>query len=570
MKGQEILRNILRRINGKSYNLYKELEGSYDFGNFIIFIDHVQDEASSQPSRIRVKMPQSIARFPQDTFKTKSREIALRDYITRLFDACSASYISGSRGSGNSGLISIEKPAQEIFERNSACIDQEHVEVRFVMGLPAFGRKIVGLHADEMFFVELPDILTKCMLYGNLDAGRLKRHIECAEDADYLRSRLKEMKLISFIEDGSHLPRRSGVDNAPFEGKKIIPFQSPEEYKVTISLPNSGEISGMGIPEGITLITGGGFQGKSTLLKAVGVGVYNHIPGDGRERVVTVEDAVKVRAEEGRRVEKVDVSPFISHLPFDGNTAKYSAEDSGGALSQAVNIIEAVEAGCSCLLIDEDSSALNLMIRDQRMQHLISCEDEPITPFLDKARSLYEEYSVSTILVMGGAGEYLDIADHVICMKEYRPSDVTGEARKISLKYKGQRKFEGGNGFGVVKARCPSTKSIEPLKGNKAMKVECEKVRMLRLGAEMLDLGAIEQLTDFAQTRAIGMAILHAVRYIDNRRTLREIIDLVIGDVADKGLDVLDARLVGEFAVFRKFELAAALNRMKILEISGS
>ncbi|MCK5685722.1 ABC-ATPase domain-containing protein [bacterium] len=567
MKGQERLRNILKRINGKGYKSYKELKDTYDFGNFTLIIDHVQGDTFALPSRIRIRMPQKIACFPSYTYRTRSREIAVRDYITRLFHLASKKYTAGCRGSGKGGLITIEKPVQEILQRTSAFINDEFVEIRFAMGLPAFGRKIAGLHADEMFFVELPGIIEKCLFFCNLDAGRLTRHIEISEDADYLRSKLKELKLITFIEDGSCLPRLSGIDPRPYGGNNMIPFMSPEKFRISIELPNSGEITGMGIPEGITLIVGGGYHGKSTLLNAIELGVYNHIPGDGRELVVTVDDAFKIRAEDGRRVEKVDISPFINNLPFNADTKRFDTEDASGSTSQSANIIEALEAGSSCLLIDEDTSATNFMIRDHRMQELVSKENEPITPFIDKARYLYEEYNVSTLLVIGGSGDYFDIADNVLCMDEYKPVDVTESAKHIAEKYRSQRTREGGSGFGHMNSRYPKAKSFDPSRGNKRVKIGVSGINGINFGRNFIDLSAIEQIIDISQTRALGMAILYSIKYMKTGKTLREVIDEVIRDIDENGLDILDTRLSGEYALFRKFELAAAINRLRSLKI---
>ena len=198
-----------------------------------------------------------------------------------------------------------------------------------------------------------------------------------------------------------------------------------------MTLPNNGEITGMGIRKGVTLIVGGGYHGKSTLLNALEYGIYNHIPDDGREFVVTNADAVKIRAEDGRSIQSLNIDPFISNLPFDQDTTEFSTANASGSTSQAANILEALEVGASTLLLDEDTLATNFMIRDIRMKTLIAKEKEPITPFVEHVRSLYEEKGISTVIVMGGSGDYFSLADVVIGMIEYSPHDLTSQAHQI-------------------------------------------------------------------------------------------------------------------------------------------
>lgn len=428
MKSVDALRNTLHRIDGRGYKAYKDIEGVYHVGEYDLYIDHVQGDPFASPSRIRVRVSQDIAAFPADTFHP-GREIALRDFITRLFYGAAKRISKGNRGTGRSGEISIERPGQEILERTSAFVTEDYVETRFVMGLPAFGRRIAARHAIDMLFEELPEIIRTSMFFKNLDGGRLYEHIETAEDADHLRKELETLNLVSFVADGAILPRRSGIDSRPLHAGNVVPFQSPKPLRVTIKLPNRGDITGMGIPRGITLIVGGGYHGKSTILNALELGIYNHIPGDGREFVVSNPQTVKIRAEDGRRIEKTCISPFISNLPFRKDTVSFSTDDASGSTSQAANIIEATELGCQVLLIDEDTSATNFMIRDHRMQELVSKQKEPITPFVDKVKLLYRDRGTSTILVIGGSGDYFDVADLVICMVEYCPQDVTAESK---------------------------------------------------------------------------------------------------------------------------------------------
>jgi predicted ABC-class ATPase len=325
----------------------------------------------------------------------------------------------------------------------------------------------------------------------------------------------------------------------------------------------------MGIPAGVTLIVGGGYHGKSTLLRAVERGVYNHIPGDGREWVITIPEAVKIRAEDGRRIEKVDISPFIQNLPFGIDTTSFSTEEASGSTSQAANIIEALEMGARLLLIDEDTSATNFMVRDVRMQQLVHKEKEPITPFLDKVRQLYEELGVSSLLVVGGSGDYLDVADTVIMMDEYRPREVTAQAKEICRQYPTMRRPEGGGSFGTIRNRVPLPESFQPLRGGKT-KVEAKGLHTIVFGRENILLQHVEQLVDPSQTRAIAAAILYVARKYAGKLTLREAIEQVIRDIDRHGLDILSLRPypAGDYARFRPLELAAAINRLRTLKVS--
>jgi predicted ABC-class ATPase len=567
MKTLDDLRNTLQRIDGRGYKAYKDIQGSYSFGDYTVIIDYVQGDPFASPSRARVVLDQKKAGFPDDTYSSRSREIGLRDYLTRGFTNACTRIVNGRRGIGKSGMIAMDRPGQEVLERTSIFVNADHVEARFVVGLPAFGRRIAGRHAIDMFFEELPRIVDSSLLFTNVDARRLYEHIETIEDADFLRGRLEEMGLVAFVADWSILPRISGIDSRPLKGNHVVSFQSPGSMRTGVNLPNRGKISGMGIPKGVTLIVGGGYHGKSTLLSALELGVYNHIPGDGRELVVTDPTTVKIRAEDGRRIEKVDISPFISNLPFGKGTKDFCSEDASGSTSQAANIIEAIEVGTRVLLIDEDTSATNFMIRDHRMQELVAKDREPITPYLDKVRQLSEQHDISTILVIGGSGDYFDVADHVICMVDYIPRDKTERAREIADKFRAERSPEGGKDFGETRSRIPVASSFDASKGRRDVKISSKGLHTIAFGTHTIELGAVEQLVDVSQTRAIGDALHYATRYMDGSRTVCDIVERIARDVDEKGLDELSPRPVGDYARFRPQEFASAMNRLRTLSV---
>ncbi len=569
MQNQDQLRSTLQRLDNTSYKAYKDIKGAYDFIDFQLMIDYVQGDPFASPSRLRLQIPQSIAGFPSFLYQSRSREIALRDYLTRQFCKV-ASEISQSRGTGKSGLIAITGIGQEVLERSSVLVDEKMVEVRFIVGLPAKGRRILGRQAAEMLCEDIPEIVDRALIYQSLSPKDIRHHVETVEDADWLREELSQQNLVAFVPNGAILPRRSGVDPRPLTDKNVVPFQSPPELQVSFDCPNRGTVEGMGIPRGITLIVGGGYHGKSTLLEALELGVYNHIPDDGRELVVTDSDAVKIRAEDGRSVVGVDISPFINQLPQGRSTTDFSSPDASGSTSQAANIVEALEAGAKVLLVDEDTTATNFMIRDHRMQQLISKDKEPITPFIDKIQQLDRDYKVSTILVMGGSGDYFDIADTVIAMGNYQPYEVTEKAKQIAAANRTERYTEGGESFGAITPRIPLADSIDPSRGKKDVDVKVRDDDEVSFGNEEIDLAAVEQLVDQGQLRAIAAAIVYAKKhYLDGKRSLSEILDLLETEIAEKGLDIITPSPQHDLAYFRRFELASALNRLRTLAVKS-
>jgi predicted ABC-class ATPase len=561
----------LRRIDGHGYKAYKDLVGSYDGGLFTLFIDYVQGDPFAAPSRVRVRVAQEQAGFPPHLFASRPGRIALEDFLARQVAAAILRRARGVRGSGRSGQIEIDVGGQEVLERTAVQVNASFVEALLSVGLPAAGRSVLGQQAAIMFEEELPRIVEEGLLYSQLEAAAVQRHVEVVEDQEALREQLAEHHLVAFLGDGSILPRESGVSDRPLCRGRVVPLVAPAARRVELSTRHRGKIAGLGIPEGVTLIVGGGYHGKSTLLRALERGVYPHIPGDGREWVVTRSDAVKIRAEDGRRIEHVNISPFINNLPFGVSTTDFSTDDASGSTSQAANIIEAVEAGAKVLLLDEDTSATNFMIRDARMQALVSKSKEPITPFIDKVRSLYTDYGVSTVLVMGGSGDYFEVADTVLLMEEYIPHEVTARAKEIAGNFPTCRRREGGEAFGSWTPRRPQRWSIDASRGRREVKISVKDRHTIVLGRTTIDLHSVEQLVDPSQTRAIGDAIWYAAtHYMDGRRTLAEILDALERDLDRQGLAILDPfrrSSPPDYARPRRFEIAAALNRLRTLKV---
>lgn len=464
----------------------------------------------------------------------------------------------------------MEAPGQEVLAQTAVLVGEDGaVEARFTVGLPAEGRRVLGRDAVRLFLDELPALVDRTLRGRAYDLDELRRHAYTNEDAEALRGALEGLGLVAFVADGAVLPRKSGVSQEPLEGPKVVPFVSPPTLRVEVELPHAGRITGMGIPRGVTLVVGGGYHGKSTLLRALERGVYNHRPGDGREQVVADAGAVKIRAEDGRSVQGVDLSPFIRGLPGGESTRFFCTPNASGSTSQAANLVEALEAGARLLLVDEDTAATNLMIRDRRMQALVPKEYEPITPLVDRIRALYEDLGVSSVVVLGGSGDYLDVADTVIAMEAYRPRDLTVKAREVARSFPTGRWVEAAEPLRRPSPRIPLPQGPRPGEGRRRwVRVQPRGRRTLVLGDEELDLSSVEQIVSPSQARAIGQALVLVVReLLDGRTPLPVLLDRVEEAVAQGGLDVLDVVPRGDLAAFRRFELAAALNRLRSLRI---
>ncbi|MBH8597724.1 ABC-ATPase domain-containing protein [Thermoactinomyces sp. CICC 10523] len=568
----ERLSQILTRIDGKGYKAYKDIQGEYRFGKFTLFIDHVQGDPFASPSRIRIRVSQRITKHRPEWLKNALRQTALEDWWVRKWAERIGRFSRRTTGTGKSGLIAIDRPGQQILKRAAAVVTADHLEVRLSVGLPARGRTVLGKQARQMLLEDLPQLVDETCILREADFRSIEARMQLVDNQQAIREEMDRNGWVSFVADGSILPRKSGINDQPLRGESVIPFRTPPSFKVSIAVPHGAPITGMAIPRGVTLIVGGGYHGKSTLLKAIERGVYHHIEGDGREYVLTVPDAVKIRSEDGRRVEKVNISPFISRLPFGRATERFSTDDASGSTSQAANIMESLEMGCSCLLMDEDTSATNFMIRDARMQALVSKGKEPITPFIDKVRQLYEEKGVSTILVLGGSGDYFDVADHVIMMDHYTPCDVTEEAKDIARSYQLARKREGGESFGEVTPRFPLAEGFDAHKGRKE-KADALGLDTIQLGTGRIDLSALEQLVDPSQTRAIAQILRVLGEKVDGSKSLRELIDEVFAELKQQGFDAISpyrrGHHPGDLALPRKLEVAGAVNRLRSLEVRG-
>lgn len=562
MKSSVELKNELFKIDGKGYKAYKVLEGKYDFKKYVLSIDHVQGDPFASPSRVRIIIDNKIAQIPEELFDNKNKEIAVCDFLTRLFSKNIKNQSEKIFGSGKSGLIEISRCPQEILERTAIIRNKNFFEARFYVGFPARGRSVLARELEKIIFNIIPNIVENTFIYKNINKLNLINRVKLIEDQFYIRKNLKEKGLVAFVANESILPRESGVSARPLRnGKKFI---SPQALEVEFDTPNRGKIKGMGIPKGITLIIGGGYHGKSTLLRALELGIYNHIEGDGREFVITDESALKVRAEDGRAITSTDISLFINNLPNGKDTIKFNTENASGSTSQAANIIEAIESKSKVLLIDEDTSATNFMIRDDIMQQLVVKEKEPITPFIDVAKSLYKQLGISTILVAGSCDDFFDIADLVIQMDSYEPYEVTAKAKELS---RGKVSLRDDLDISIDFRRVLDKGSIS--EGPKGIKIKTLGKDGLSINKENIDLKSVEQIVDGEQINTIGMAIKFIEdKYSGKDLTIEKIADEIEKDITKNliGIDNIKGGN-GSLAMPRKQEILCAINRLRTLKI---
>jgi predicted ABC-class ATPase len=586
LAGSAQLAATLERIDGMGYKAYRDIEGAWSFAEFTLFVDRVQSDPFAAPSKLRVRVELGIADLPDSVRDNHQREVAAASWLARTFRRGIRSAAPRRTGTGKGGLISIDAGGQEVLERTSVVFGETWVEARIEVGLPAAGRRALGRDATRLLVETLPDIITRSWIdRTEADDRNLLHFVDCIENQESIRRELAPRGLVAFVGENAILPRLSGASEEPMQTSHAQPFEVPRAFAIELEVPhpNAGAPGriwrGMGVPKGITLLVGGGYHGKSTLLRAIERAIVPHLPGDGRETVVSDPGLVKVRAEDGRSMACVDIQAFIDRLPLrpseseSRDTRTFSTPDASGSTSQAANIAEALEVGATGLLLDEDTSATNFMVRDARMQALIRPQDEPITPFIDRVRELYDSFGISTVLVMGGSGDYFEVADTVIEMKSYRPQDATARAKTISANSEAARAGEAMPPMQRPRKRIPLPESFDARRGRRDVKFSTRDLDEIVYGTTEIDLRGVEQLFDPSQTRAVAGAIhLIASRLATGDAALSLILDELDQLFDEQGLDVLDpfhrdGRHPGALARPRRFEIAAALNRMRTLRI---
>ena len=582
MKQSEDLRRLLESIDRKSYPAYKSAQGAYSFGSFVLSIDHVQGDPFASPSKVSITVPHQKAGYPASLFDTPWKRTAFEDYLVRQFAREIAQFNFKAKGSGKSGLIATSTPGPEILSRTACQCSQTGITARFEVGFPAFGRTINSGELIKILFDFLPRCVRGVFFYASRNPKEVQAVADLAEDQHFIRQELDRLGLVAFVADGSILPRESGVSSRPMKG--AVPFASPESLKVTLNLPHRGPLSGMALKRGITLIVGGGYHGKSTLLKALELGVYNHVSGDGREYVITEATAMKLRAEDGRSINNVDISMFINDLPNGKDTRRFSTPDASGSTSQAAGVIEGIEAGSRTFLIDEDTSATNFMLRDELMQQIISRDKEPITPFIERAKDLFGKAGISTVMVAGSSGAYFYIADTIIQMDCYKPFDITEKTKEACARY-GQDPTTTAPGFALpsegrrlsVESRPAMDRGGRPDRsggsdrGGRGPKDDRIKTKVhgkdsLQVGKEQVDLRFVEQLIHSEQTAALAQMMRYCVqKQLFGRYSVKQIVEILTKEIERGGLPAVSDSSYAAMGLCmpREQEIFACLNRYR-------
>lgn len=555
------LREQLQAIDRKSYPAYKGLKGSYQFGGYRFIIEHVQGDPFASPSRVSVEVSGKQAGFPQEYFEKKHRRIALEDHLLRLFNKQIDKYNFKANGSGKSGLIAVCSCGQEVLERSACHVNEKtgSVTIHFSVGFPANGRCINARELEKILFQFLPKCVEQTCVYRNIDAKCLEGAICLADDQLFIRNKMEEEGIIAFIANGSILPRESGVSQRPM--KEAIPFRSPKTMEVTWKLPHRGNCTGMAIKRGVTLIVGGGYHGKSTLLQALQWAVYPHILGDGREYVVTNPTAFKIRAEDGRSICKTDISLFIRNLPNGKDTTQFSTLDASGSTSQAANVVEAMEAGTELLLLDEDTSAANFMIRDELMERVVAEGKEPIVPFIRRVRALYQQKDISTILVAGSSGSFFHVADTIIQMDKYEPYDITEQAKEAAKAFPLNFDCEEALDW-------ESKERLLTFPRKNDREVRGSKIKTLGrdgfiISKQNVDLRYLEQIVDGVQMTGIAKLLDYVQeKYQGKQVSIQEMANEIVQLLEKQGFQgVIKGSEMVDMAMPRKCELCGCMNR---------
>ena len=560
------LEQLLRENDHRPYPAYKALKGRYVFQGYVLSIDHVQGDPFAAPSSLSLHLTASQHGFPKEFYATPHRRVMLQDYLLRGFYKELGKYSHKAGGSGKSGTLSVSSCGQEVLERSALTIAPADgsLILRFSAGFPAAGRTTLAMELKKMLFEYVPACAAKTLRYAVSDKTEIQRWISLSDDQKAIREQLSEKGLVAFVANGAILPRKSGVDDRPMQG--AVEFVSPAEDLVTLSLPGGRTISGLGVKKGITLVVGGGYHGKSTLLKALERGVYNHVPGDGREYVITEDTAMKLRSEDGRSVKQLDISAFIRDLPSKRDTKCFSTEDASGSTSQAACTVEAILSGSKTLLIDEDTSATNFMVRDALMQKVIHPGEEPIIPFISRMRQLFDELGISTILVAGSSGAFFEISDTILQMKEYKPIDITRKAKEAAEAT--SEKMEKPDQLALAPDRRVPFPNKEVTESRK-VKVRGNGTDAVSLGHESVELRFVEQVVDNEQTNLLG-AMLRTLeeQYFNGRDPLSKCAGSLYDKLTAQGFSAASQGSVpGNLAMVRVQEFWAMINRYRGLKL---
>ena len=575
MKDKKEFYNLLTELDGQPFAEYEQMIGDFDFTRYVIKcngIDFGSDTAAHPVFSIRV--PQTIAEIPEYLFDSPVRRTAMEDLLLRRLSANIDKIANYDHNGIARRHIGVSAPNQKILPRNALLLTKEYIEVKITIALPVQnvvvdGEPIISIDgelAQQIFFEDLPGVVSNSLLYCNIDTADADAHVNNMEDADRLRQYLGASGRVAFVAEGALVPRIPGQDLPDYE--RLTPVEVDSALTEEVEVPHSGAVKGIGIPNGLTLILGESNSGRVDLMDAIAQGIYNHIPGDGRENVVTVADAVNIRSEVGRAIQQVDISAFAKELPDGGNPTSYSTKAAGSFTSQAASTVEALEAGARVLLFDEHSSSSTFLSSDTRVSSLLG--DSSRNTLAARARQMVDELGIS--MVVAGSSliaEFIPIADKVLKVENFCISDITEEAKALEIVPSTVADDSVNLSSMLSRSRWVMPSSIDPSIGREDLVIETEDADFLQFGRSLVDLDAVRQIADADQARAIGFVMYYAkLRYMDEGYPLREILDLVDRDLSNEGLNALVRDPRGDLARPRRYEVAATLNRLPAFRVS--
>lgn len=566
----------IRSLQGKNYGLYKSLaDRSWDFGDFVLEFLHVQGDPYAPASRVMIKASLLMLGFPSEWGGSFERRLALSDYLYRRLSA-----LVREKYPDRDAAVVFDTAGPEMLVRNALWVDNGELRACLQVRLPGDGRKIQAEAAAEILTMVLPDLVSAA-LYNSGESKKdgvepeLVEHYRVLAERKEILSQLEERGLCAFVPDGAVLPRASGLSELPMEG--AVPFAAPEEMAVML-VANGREIRGMGIPKGITVISGGAFHGKSTLLQALTKSVYPHIPGDGREGIVVSESAVRVGVEDGRSVRGTDLSQFVRDLPGGISTKNFTTACASGSTSEAANLMEAMEAGSDVFLIDEDSSAVNFLIRDVRVRKLLGDDREPLIPLTDRIREIKGR---SFILVAGACGDFLDLADNIIVMASYKAECARINGKNVAAGL-GDGAVKVASGLpAFVEPECrdfaeyvkPLLPSLRPASAvERQVKVKISGDTLLQIGFLVSDTSKAGALVDKQQRFGAGFMLLNLCQNAASnndadgesaKATIMERINALCEKIKNVGFRNLPQGLSREMSLPRPIDIACVLYRLR-------
>ncbi|HRZ11233.1 MAG TPA: ABC-ATPase domain-containing protein [Kiritimatiellia bacterium] len=569
MRDKEEFYGLLMEIEGKEYREYAKLIGDFDFTRYVLKINQIQDAAAGQSTLVLTRVPQVIAGFPAHLMNTPVRRTALEDFLVRKLSARLESLARYDKEGISRRRIPLYAPGQAILPRTSLVVTDEYIEARLYVDLPSRHGCVAADSAREIFFEDLPGVVNASLIFCNLNQREVEDFVNLMEDADQVRQVLPTRGWVGFVGEGALLARAGDTDMPDYE--QMTPLAIDDPLAVEVDVPNAGRVRGFGIPAGITVILGDRYSGRVDLVRALAAGIYNHVPGDGREWVVSLPDTVQIVAEAGRSVQQVDVSAFLREHPVCASVKQFTCASADACAAQIAGTVEAIEAGARVLLFEESASAAEFLAGGSASS-LLPAAKRQVIPLAWRARQMVDELGVS-IIVAGAAAvaEFLPVADTVLLVEGFKVSNVTQQARDLAIPAP-----PAPGSAAEVAAMAEPVRNIVPISIDPSQErydavISAPDIRTLVFGRSVVDLSGLPQLADVYQARTIGRILYYAkLRYLDEPRPVREILDLVDRDLSTEGLESLTRDLRGDLARPRRFEVAAALNRLETLRVTRS